>query len=188
MRALIIISVICLLIQATPALAKQGTRYEVKLLTNQSVEVKVADLVLEPKDGGYSYDLTLAHDPFDDFFLAMRPFKCLTDKPTDRNHCYLVYPYENKRFISEGDLTDLEYDLLFIRRSAKDYGIDPWFGSYYKLKWVDERLEGVMYEVDLDILISPPKDGNLRPITESDLTLAEKEAQWLPSLQIVPVN
>ena len=122
--------------------------------------------------------------------MSMRPFKCLHDEPSDRDLCHLPYPYENRRFITKSDLTDLEYELLFIRRKATDYGIDPWYGSYYQLHWESEqRIIGKMTEVDLDILASPPDENHLRPISDDQLTeIDEPEKFWLPGMVIEPAS
>lgn len=128
-----------------------------------------------------AYDLTLREAPFSDHFLSMRPFKCLTGP--DKHWCYVPYPYENARDIS-GELTDLEYDLLFIWKGAGEYGINMWNGVYYVLSDVDGRLTGTMHEMDMDILSAPPDPGNLRPIRDKDLELAEPDSHWLPKLVI----
>lgn len=166
-----------------------GKAYEVKLLENDGSAIKVADLLLFPEGDEYRFELNMiTKAPFENHFLAMRPFNCLTEVETKRSLCYLSYPYKNNHRISATDLGDLEYDLLFIRRKASDYGIDPWFGSYYKLQWKGEAIVGEVYEADLDILAAPPEDGRYRPIVDSDLTEAEHEKFWLPRLIIAPVK
>jgi hypothetical protein len=166
-----------------------GKSYSVKLLENDGSSIKVADLLLFTEGESYRYELTMiTKDPFENHFLAMRPFHCLTETETKRSLCYLSYPYKNNHRISATDLGDLEYDLLFIRRKASDYGIDPWFGSYYKMQWDGENIVGEVYEADLDILAAPPEDGRYRPVVDSDLTEAEHEKFWLPRLIIEPVK
>ena len=143
--------------------------------------------------GKSAYTLSLADEVFSDHFLSMRPFKCLTDPASQhasksRMLCHLPYPYKNRRRLAEGDYVDLEYDLLFIARSDKEYGIDPWHGRYFRLRWHGNTLTGAMQEVDLNVLAAPPEAGNLRPITYDDLTPAEKsDSKWTPSLLITPV-
>jgi hypothetical protein len=166
-----------------------GKLYTVALLDNDGVSIKVADLLLIPAGSEYRYELNMVTKaPFQNYFLSMRPFNCITESETKRSLCYLNYPYKNNRIISATDLGDLEYDLLFIRRKASDYGIDPWFGSYYKMRWEGENIIGEVYEADLDILAAPPEDGRYRPIAASDLSEAEHERFWLPRLLIEPVR
>lgn len=185
LRLLAVILIGFFSVQATA----EGKSYDVKLLANNGSSIKVADLILVPEGNEYRFELSMIKtDPFENHFLAMRPFHCLTEKETKRSLCYLSYPYKNNRRISATDLGDLEYDLLFIRRKASDYGIDPWFGSYYKMKWDGENIIGEVYEADLDILAAPPEDGRYRPIVDSDLTEAEHSKFWLPRLLIEPIK
>ncbi len=172
-------------------LASEATDYQVKLLANENdgSSTKIANLTLQPQADGFSYKLNMiTTSPFSDHFLAMRPFRCLTEEQKKLSLCYLAYPYENKRFISKDDLTDLEYDLLFIRRNSNDYGINPWNGSYYRLEWQDAKIIGDLHEVDLDILAVPPEADNLRPINIGDLTAIEDANNyWFPKLLIEPL-
>ena len=69
-----------------------------------------------PATGTATYDLDLAGEVFADHFLSMRPFRCLEGP---RQHwCHLPYPYDIDRRVSGDDLTDLEYDLLFVHKGA----------------------------------------------------------------------
>lgn len=137
------------------------------------------------KDGKHEFSVQIDETRFGDFFLSMRPFKCITEK--DAQLCHQPYPYENRRTISKSDLTDLEYDLLFIRRSPSDYGINPWFGVYYKMSWdgsPKSDIEGVLHETNIDLLVSPPEEGNYRPIPEDEVHEAELEQHYWPRLII----
>ena len=99
--------------------------------------------------------------------------------------CRVPYPYEIKRQISSGDLTDLEYDLLFIWKGASEYGINMWNGVYYKLTAAKAvKVTGALNEMDMDKLSAPPEDGNLRPIRAVDLEPGEPESHWLPRIVI----
>ena len=104
---------------------------------------------------------------FENKFLSMRPFDCLPHP--QQVVCHLAYPYEIKHHITSDDLTDLEYDLLFIHKRPEEYGIDAWNGFYYEMKMTDSGFEGELRETDLNVLAAPPKDGNLRPIKRSEL-------------------
>ena len=129
-----------------------------------------------------SYRITWNDAEFDDFFLSMRPFKCLTGR--DKHWCHVPYPYAIERRISQEDLTDLEYDLLFLWKGAGDYGINMWNGVYYRLEHQDGRLVGQMYEMDMDLLSAPPAPGNLRPLGAGDLHETDPDGHWLPGLVI----
>lgn len=130
-----------------------------------------------------SYRINLDDLVFGDFFLSMRPFRCV--EHLGKMFCYLPYPYENKRLIGTKDLTDLEYDLLFIARTPTEYGIDPWNGRYFRLRWTGEGFIGEIHETDLNILAAPPDNGSLRPLAEAELLpMRDGGKQWVPRLLI----
>ena len=133
--------------------------------------------IAEIRFDGPTYEIVMADGVFSDHFLSMRPFKCLTN---DQKHwCHLPYPYEIKRDIS-ADLTDLEYDFLFVWKGASEYGINMWNGVYYRLEAEGDRLVGRLHEMDMDQLSAPPEDGNLRPVREQDLEESDPDSHWLP--------
>jgi len=141
---------------------------------------------MTPNDAGWDYQLKMQEAAFGDYFLSMRPFKCMTDSVDML--CHLPYPYQVNRQIDKKDLTDLEYELLFIRRKPTDYGINPWNGLYYQIRWQNGQLIGEAYEVDLDLLAVPPEDNNLRPIRKHDLHEIDGAQLWLPRLVAMPLN
>ncbi|WP_425091295.1 hypothetical protein [Tropicimonas sp. S265A] len=162
---------------AAGAMAAAETR-TVFLVDGQGARLAIAKL----ETTGADYTLSMLADPFSNHFLSMRPFKCL-DGPT-KTWCHVPYPYENARDLSQGP-TDLEYDLLFIWKSATDYGINMWNGVYYKIDAAaDGSMTGVMHEMDMDILAVPPPDGEMRPIRPVDLEKADPDSHWLPHLVI----
>jgi len=132
----------------------------------------------------YRYTLDLHTDRFKEHFLSMRPFKCIDGAVN--LVCHLPYPYENKRIVSANDLTDLEYDLLFLHKTENEYGINPWNGLYYVLSLQQGRLVGKLHEVDLNILAAPPEDGNLRPVKHSQLYESNPTTQSYPTLHVQP--
>ena len=141
--------------------------------------IEVGTLTLQA-DGGYRVDWD--DSKFGDFFLSMRPFKCL--EGPEKLWCRVGYPYDIKRDLSTGDLTDLEYDLLFVWKNANDYGINMWNGIYYELEPSEAGFEGALYEFDMDTLAAPPEDGSLRPITEDILDEGDPDSHWLPRITI----
>ncbi|WP_136439956.1 hypothetical protein [Pacificoceanicola onchidii] len=151
---------------------------DVILLTGSGEETRIATVEIA-EDGRYS--VTMAEAPFSDHFLSMRPFRCIAGP--DKHWCHLPYPYEIRRDISK-DLTDLEYDFLFVWKGANDYGINLWNGVYYRLEEQAGTLVGTLHEVDLDQLGVPPEAGNLRPLRDKDLHQSDPESHWLPQLVI----
>jgi len=167
------------------SLASAEQLYDLVFDTGKDDRVRIGTLAVEAFDEEGGFRVTLDEDAFGDYFLSMRPFRCITHR--DKMLCHLPYPYENRRRLSREDLTDLEYDLLFIARSPTEYGIDPWNGRYFDLRWEGDRLVGDLFEMDLDILAAPPEDGSLRPLADAErVPLGASESQWAPVLRIVP--
>ncbi|WP_415918868.1 hypothetical protein [Tateyamaria sp. SN6-1] len=148
------------------------------LETGAGERINIASVIVS--DGG-GYTVEMAADPFADHFLSMRPFRCL--EGPQKHWCHVPYPYEIARNIGS-DLTDLEYDFLFVWKGATDYGINLWNGVYYRLTPQNDQLVGVLHEVDMDALGVPPEAGNLRPITASDLHESDPDSHWLPRMVI----
>ncbi|MDJ0627675.1 MAG: hypothetical protein QNJ44_05405 [Rhodobacter sp.] len=171
------ISVFGLAAWAVAADPIHGTR-GVFLQDGGGTRIRIADVTF---DGG-RYSVSMLEAPFTDHFLSMRPFKCL-EGPA-KHWCHVPYPYEIARRVTDEDLTDLEYDFLFLWKDATDYGIDMWNGVYYKLEADDGRLVGRLHEMDMDILSAPPEGGNLRPVREVDLEESDPASHWLPVLVV----
>lgn len=151
----------------------------VTLVESDGTAHVVADITFDETG---SYKISWRDETFGDHFLSMRPFKCLEGET--KYWCRVPYPYDIKRQVSGSDLTDLEYDLLFVWKGSKEYGINMWNGVYYRLESEDGRLVGTLSEMDLAKLASPPEDGNLRPIRDADLQPGEPDSHWLPGLVI----
>ena len=165
------------ILAAMPALAAESHR--IYLVPGEGERIDAGALHLEP-DGAYR--VVWDDTRFGDFFLSMRPFKCL--EGTEKLWCRVEYPYENNRRIGDGDLTDLEYDLLFVWKNANDYGIDMWNGVYYDLSASGDGWEGALFEMDMNVLAAPPEDGNLRPIEPGMLEEGDPDSHWLPRIVI----
>ena len=142
----------------------------------------VGEVTFEPESDGTRYMIEWRGEAFEEHFLSMRPFKCF--EGSAKYWCRVPYPYEIKRKITPKDLTDLEYDLLFVWKGANDYGINLWNGVYYKLAGGEEQLVGALHEIDMNVLSVPPEDGNLRPVREQDLEPGDPDSHWLPRLVI----
>jgi hypothetical protein len=129
----------------------------------------------------YRYVIDFDESLFSNEFLSMRPFKCLKG-PTSWA-CRQPYPYDNVAIIEGGDLTSLEYDLLFIHKSKGEFGINAWNGLYYRLESQGDGIKGTLMDVDLNILAGTPEEGVVRPIQRSDLEEAPS-TRWLRRLEI----
>lgn len=150
------------------ASAMQPGDYSIRLQDRQGEAYDLGTLTLQPAaDGSYRYRIRWEDDRFENHFLSMRPFKCVPHPV--QLVCHLPYPYEIRRVISEQDLTDLEYDLLFLHKTPQEYGINAWNGLYYQLGLTDNGLAGELRETDLNVLQAPPEDGDRRPIDPDEL-------------------
>lgn len=172
------------MLMSTPAFAQN---YSITLKGNADEAIKIGVLATKAPENneeqkGVDYKIKLEADEFEDHFLSMRPFKCLP--AGEKLWCYTPYPYEIKRQITDNDVTDLEYDLIFVWKPKGEYGINLWNGVYYKLETTEFGWKGVMQEYDLNILGIPPEKGELRPILKKDLHEASTEDHFLPFVEI----
>lgn len=157
--------------------AGQNTR-EVYLQDNDGVRTLIAGLVVEEDQ---TYSVAMNAEAFSDHFLSMRPFKCLNG--VEKTWYHVPYPYEIQRDISK-ELTDLEYDFLFVWKGKTEYGINMWNGVYYRIEKTPQGLRGVLHEMDMDLLSAPPDVGVLRPLRAQDISESEPQSHWLPVLVI----
>lgn len=120
----------------------------------------------------------------EDYFLAMRPFRCLTGEK--QRLCW--FPVKNEAaLISADDLLPLEYALMFMRTKAKDLHVNPFNGLYYKLRWTEKGISGTLFEVDMAPFIAPdtvPIERRQRPLQDKDFFDADANSNWLPVLSI----
>lgn len=151
-------------------------------LTPDGKSTAVGRVHFAPDGDASGYEILWDDTRFSNHFLSMRPFRCM--EGPDKNWCHVPYPYENQRRVTHGDLTDLEYDLLFLWKNTNDYGINLWNGLYYKLAIDDGRIVGRLHEIDMNTLSAPPPAGDLRPVQQKDLHQAEAESHWLPVVVI----
>lgn len=155
-------------------------------LINQSgQELQIGQVRFSRADAGaIGFSVDINSERFVDQFLSMRPFRCITD-PAEW-FCYLPYPYELKGVVTETDLTELEYQLLFIWKAPSDFGIDPWNGIYYRLTQQDNgELHGSLLQGDLNVLASPPEPLS-HPIDLSEFIDDDAKSRLFPSLVIRP--
>ena len=146
----------------------QAGEYRIALQDAQGQHFDLGSLVLvEHADDGLAYRIEWDDNRFTDHFLSMRPFKCVPHP--SQLICHLAYPYDIRRVITHDDLTDLEYDLLFLHKTPQEYGINAWNGLYFDLVVSDNGFVGELRETDLNVLQAPPEEGDLRPISQDAL-------------------
>ncbi|MES9834106.1 MAG: hypothetical protein ABW139_17860 [Candidatus Thiodiazotropha sp. DIVDIV] len=174
-----------LLLLAQSAVADLAGEYRLSLEDSEGNKSLLAQILIRQEGSAYSYQIDWHGTQFENHFLSMRPFKCLPHAL--RMICRLPYPYQLNRRITEQDLTDLEYDILFLHKAPGEYGINAWNGLYYKLQTVAGGLLGELHEVDLNVLQAPPEDGNLRPIDPMEIHPASDNL-WPRRILIEPAN
>jgi hypothetical protein len=147
---------------------------------------EIATIKFEPASEGTRFTVTLKADRFGEYFLAMRPFKCLVGS---RQHlCH--FPFERAgSIITETDLQPLEYTLMFLHKKPATVSLDSRNGLYYTLKRnaKGDGFEGRVHDVDMDPIIVPsgvPEARRTRPIRRDDLNTADPSAYWLPFISV----
>lgn len=157
------------------------------LVNSQQEETRIGSVTFSATPSGDSesvaFDVDLDNSVFSEHFLSMRPFRCLTGEA--EWFCYLEYPYELRSSINRDDLSDLEYQLLFIRKTPSEFGIDAWNGLYYKLRLEDDgSLTGELLEGDLNSLQSPPSNRYDKPVDLGEFIPANVSKRLFPIVRI----
>lgn len=127
------------------------------------------------------YQIHLNHHQFQDYFLSMKEMKCLEGPEL---WCFIPYPYQQPRIVTEQNLAWLEHDLLFMFKKLDSFGANFWNGIYYKMQIEDGVIRGTANSLDLNMLASPPDDLSVPPIGEYDIDEADLEKRWLPVIEI----
>jgi len=154
------------------------------LQDNAGVETPIGTVQFAPQpDGSALTHVTIESDAFNDQFLSMRPFKCL--QGDSEWFCHQPYLYSLHNKVTADDLSDLEYQLLFIRKKPADFGIDAWNGLYYKLELqADGSITGKLLEGDLNSLQSPPAEKFAKPVDLQEFISGDKSKRLFPALRI----
>ena len=155
------------------------------ILSNRAGEhVKIGTVVFT-EIGEQKYSFTIAMAPqLGDYFLAMRPFRCLTG--TTQRLCWFPVNRE-PQVITATDLTPLEYALIFMHSKPTSLNLNSADGIYYKLTWSGNQIVGNLYDIDMDPFITPdsvPQERRVRPLRPSDLIPADIPSNWLPVMTI----
>ena len=133
-------------------------------------QLHIANIKLETISAEIFYTLTIRDEPFSNQFLSMRPFQCIMGE--QQVMCYVPYPYAKKGHITKNDLSNLSYDLLFLHKNPSEYGINLWNGMFYKLKMKENSITGIVHEVDMNIIASPPENKDA-PFAEDEIFEAD---------------
>lgn len=143
-------------------------------------KVRIGSVKFEPlANARASFTFRLDESRFGEYFLAMRPFRCLVG--STQNLCH--FPYGGEREVSAGDLAPLEYQLMFLHKKPASVNLDPRDGLYWKLRADGDRLVGTLYDADMEPIVVPGDDRR-RPLTEEFLQRADEDSHWLPRLTI----
>ncbi len=161
-------------------------RSSIVLLDRNNNELTIGHVNFKPLDADKAaISVDIASDQFTDHFLSMRPFRCLQGEM--EWFCYLEYPYSLQQVVSTDDLSDLEYQLMFIRKTPSEFGIDAWNGLYYKLGFDESGLiRGELFEGDLNVLQSPPAEDDAKPVDLLEFIEADKSKRLFPALVLKP--
>lgn len=156
----------------------------VYLIKNDNTELAIGKIQFGTAvDGKTGFTIDMDNSVFTEHFLSMRPFRCLESE--SEWFCFLPYPYDLRNTISIDDLSDLEYQLLFIKKTPQDFGIDAWNGLYYQLSLKDDQtIEGTLLEGDLNSLQSPPSEKYAKPVDLGEFIEASTTKRLYPSLII----
>ncbi len=184
-KALEVIQPVNFLDDSTPGLSDFPNNANIFLIDQQGNEVAIGQVEFSTQQqGAAGVVVDMNSTDFEDQFLSMRPFKCLTE--SSEWFCYLPYPYELSRTVTPSDLTELEYQLLFIWKSPKSFGIDAWNGVYYQLTRQDDgTITGALLQGDLNVLADPPEPDS-HPIDLMEFTEEGASKRRFPSLIIRP--
>lgn len=156
----------------------------VYLIKNDNTELAIGQIQFGAvRDGKAGFSIDMDNSVFTEHFLSMRPFRCL--ESDNEWFCFLPYPYALRNTISSDNLSDLEYQLLFIKKTPQEFGIDAWNGLYYQLSLNDDQtITGKLLEGDLNSLQSPPSEQYAKPIDLSEFLEASTTKRLYPSLII----
>lgn len=154
---------------------------KIYLVSTSGELTQVATVEFVPNNDNIAYTVSIIDKPFENQFLSMRPFQCVMG--AQQVMCHVPYPYEKKGVVTKGDLSDLSFDLLFLHKSPSEYGINMWNGIFYKLAVVDNQIEGIVFEVDMNILATAP-DNLDEPFAEDEIFEADESNYVYPRVLI----
>jgi hypothetical protein len=157
----------------------------ITLFDGGSERVVIGTAVFTPAvDGKTQFKIELDSEKFGEYFLAMRPFKCVTGA---RQHmCHFPLTRVGDTF-SADDLLPLEYALMFMHKKPAMVSLNSRDGLYYQLTRTAKGFSGRIADVDMEPVIVPdsvPVAQRARPIRKTDLHVSDPSAYWLPFISI----
>jgi hypothetical protein len=169
---------------ATHAMAWRLEGHKQVLAVTQSGErVAIGRVQFTPEAGGQvGFVLQLDSTRFQDHFLSMREFKCLT--ASAEISCHVPYPYPHPRRVTAQSLDWLSHELLFLYKQPKDYGAKLWNGVYYAFELTDQGLVGRPQSVDLNLISAPPDARDVPPYDAAAREPMPAGQRWLDHLLI----
>lgn len=169
------------LLAASPVIhaADLAGLHTVTLHGNAGERVLLGQIAFTARESGYAFEFTPNRAAFEERFLAMRPFLCLDGAA----HSLCHFPYRSPRIIQGDDLTDLEYQFMFLQKPRAAVSLDPQNGVYYEMKRTANGFEGTLKEVDMTPIIVLEGDM-IRPIRRENLFPVDLTRKWLPRLTI----
>ena len=180
----ILISVLGLFFSGIALAAEFPSDAGIYLVDSDQTETKIGEVSFTAAENDKSaVVVNMDNSVFTEHFLSMRPFRCLEGEA--EWFCYLEYPYDLRSVVTPDDLSDLEYQLLFIRKAPAEFGIDAWNGLYYQLKLeLDGTITGQLLEGDLNSLQSPPAEKYAKPVDLGEFIQGDKSKRLFPALRI----
>ncbi|QID16606.1 hypothetical protein G3580_02560 [Nitrogeniibacter mangrovi] len=144
-------------LMAGPAMAwdLDGTK-QIELVRSDGSAVHLGQVVFTPADGRVAFQFKRDDKAFQDYFLSMKEFKCITGE--QEVFCHVPYPYPNPKSVTRDDLAWLEHAFLFLHKSPTEFGARLWNGVIYKMSITDDGIVGRPQAVDLNAISSPPTD------------------------------
>lgn len=172
-----------LLSVAAPVHAELSGDKKIFLVGRDGENLEIGQVKFQPEGAVSNFDITIDESKFEVYFLSMRNFRCL--KTGKNKICYLPYPYKIRNQVRKDDLTDLEYQLLFILVHAGESGINAWNGIYYNMSLgKDGKITGQLMESDLNVLAVPPDKDYARPIAEIEMMKGSGPKYHFPKIEI----
>jgi hypothetical protein len=170
--------------QLTFAQALEGKK-TITLSDGASERIVIGSAVFtSAADGKTQFKIELDPDKFQEYFLAMRPFKCVTG--TRQHMCHFPLTRVGETF-SGDDLVPLEYALMFMHKKPAMVSLNSRDGLYYQLTRTAKGFSGRIADVDMEPVIVPdsvPVAQRARPIRKADLHVSDPSAYWLPYISI----
>jgi len=128
--------------------------HPVELVRQDGSTVLLGEITFKPAGGRIGFAFKPKHESYQDYFLSMKEFKCITGR--DEVFCHVPYPYKSPMSVTPDDLVWLEHAFLFLHKTPKEFGAKLWNGIIYKMNVTDAGIVGSPQAVDLNLISAPP--------------------------------